>query len=121
MRKLLVCAYILTSWNVMASYTLHIERENQISEAEWLAICENDSSLAVQHVAKITNPQTGETIEIQTPNSCVWTSPILRRKYSFTYANGIISFGSDKAQIKKAKKLAQLLSAKVIGDEGEEY
>ncbi|TMO57957.1 hypothetical protein [Pseudoalteromonas phenolica] len=121
MRKLLVCAYILTSWNVMASYTLHIERENQISETEWLAICENDSSLTVQHVAKITNPQTGETIEIQTPNSCVWTSPILRRKYNFTYANGRISLGNDKAQIKKAKKLAQLLSAKVIGDEGEEY
>jgi hypothetical protein len=121
MRKLLVYAYILKSWNVMASYTLHIEREKQISEVEWLAICANDSSLTVQHVAKIKNPQTGETIEIQTPNSCVWTSPILRRKYNFTYANGSISFGSDKVQIKKAKKLAQLLRAKVIGDEGEEY
>lgn len=49
------CAYILTSWNVVASYTLHIERENQISETEWLAICESDSSLTVQHVAITTN------------------------------------------------------------------
>lgn len=121
MRKFLVGTLILTSWNVMASYSLHIERENRISESEWLAICDSDSSLRVQHSAKATNPQTSEVIEIQTPNSCVWTSPIFRRKYNFTYANGSISLGSDKAQIKKAKQLAQLLGAKVVGDEGEEY
>ena len=50
----------------MASYSLHIERDNQISVSEWLAICESDSSLTVQHVAKAMNPETGETIEIQT-------------------------------------------------------
>ena len=71
MRKFLVGTLILTSWNVMASYSLHIERENRISESEWLAICDSDSSLRVQHSAKATNPQTSEVIEIQTPNSCV--------------------------------------------------
>lgn len=105
----------------MASYSLHIERESQISVNEWLAICENDSSLSVQHTAKTINPQTGEIIEVQTPNSCVWTSPILRKKYYFTFSNGSITLGSEKAQIKKAKKLAKLLGAKLVGDEGEEY
>ncbi|AEF02819.1 hypothetical protein ambt_06410 [Alteromonas naphthalenivorans] len=83
MRKILVGILLLISWNIMASYSLHIERDNQISVGEWLAICESDSSLTVQHVAKAINPETGETIEIQTPNGCVWTSPILRRKYYF--------------------------------------
>ncbi|MDY6978066.1 MAG: hypothetical protein SVW51_18010 [Pseudomonadota bacterium] len=121
MRKNLVGILLLISWNTMASYSLHIERDDQISVSEWLAICESDSSLTVQHVAKAINPETGETIEIQTSNGCVWTSPILRRKYYFTYADGSITLGSDKAQIKKAKQLAQLLGAKVVGDEGEEY
>lgn len=105
----------------MASYSLHIERENRISEGEWGAVCDNDSSLSMQHTAKATNPQTGEVITIQTPYSCVWISPILRKKFFFTFSNGSITLGSDKAQIRKAKKLAKLLGAKVVGDEGEEY
>ena len=105
----------------MVAYCLHIERENDISVSEWLAICENDSSLALQQETKVENPQTGERVKIQIPNSCVWTSPILRKKYYFTFSNGIITLGNDKAQIKKAKKLAKLLDAKVVGDEGEEY
>lgn len=121
MRKILIWIVIVTSWNVMASYRLHIERQNQISESEWLSVCESDSSLTVHHVATATNPHTGEVIEIQTPNSCIWISPILRKKYYFTYSNGSITLGTDKAQIKKAKKLARLLGAKVVGDEGEEY
>ena len=121
MRKILVGILLLISWNIMASYSLHIERDNQISVSEWLAICESDSSLTVQHVAKAMNPETGETIEIQTPNGCVWTSPILRRKYYFTFSNGSITLGSDKTQIGKAKKLANLLGARLVGDEGEEY
>ncbi len=121
MRKIIIWIVIVTSWNVMASYSLHIERQNQISESEWLSVCESDSSLTVHHVATATNPHTGEVIEIQTPNSCIWISPILRKKYYFTYSNGRITLGTDKAQIKKAKKLARLLGAKVVGDEGEEY
>lgn len=67
----------------MASYSLYIERDNPISVREWLTICESDSSLTVQHAAKVMNPETGETIEIQTPNGCVWTSQF--------YAENIIS------------------------------
>ena len=103
------------------AYSLHIERENDISLSEWLALCESDSSLVVQQETEIGNPRTGERIKTQTPNSCVWTSPILRKKYYFTFSNGSITLGSDKAQIKKAKKLAKLLDAKLVGDEGEEY
>jgi len=121
MRQLLVCILIFTGLDVMASYSLHIERENEISISEWLSICENDSSMKVQNKTQVTNPQIGDVIEVQTPNSCVWTSPILRKKYYFMYSNGTITLGSDKAQIKKAKKLALLLGAKVVGDEGEEY
>jgi len=121
MRKNLVGILLLISWNTMASYSLHIERDDQISVSEWLAICESDSSLTVQHVAKAINPETGETIEIQTPNGCVWTSPILRRKYYFTFSNGSIILDSNKAQIGKARKLAKLLGARLVGDEGEEY
>jgi len=121
MRKILVGILILISWNVMASYNLHIERENRISVDEWKAVCDSDSSLNMQHTAKVTNPQTGEVIAIQTPHSCVWISPLLRKKFYFTFSNGSITLGSDKAQIRKAKKLAKLLGAKVVGDEGEEY
>jgi hypothetical protein len=105
----------------MAAYNLHIERETKISESEWLAICEQDSSLALKNVALAINPETGEKIEMPTSNGCEWTSPILRKKYFFTYYNGSITFGADQAQIKKAKKIAKILSAKVVGDEGEEY
>ncbi|EKE87084.1 hypothetical protein [Idiomarina xiamenensis] len=105
----------------MAGYNLHIERENQISVEEWLAVCEQDKSLSVQNTAIAVNPQAGAKIKVSTPNSCVWTSRILKKKYSFTYSNGSITFGTDKAQLKKAKKIAQILNAKVVGDEGEEY
>ncbi len=105
----------------MAGYNLHIERENQISVEEWLAVCEQDKSLSIQNTAIAVNLQTGEEIEVLTPNSCVWSSPILKKKYSFTYSNGSITLGTDKVQLKKAKKIAKILNAKVVGDEGEEY
>lgn len=105
----------------MAGYNLYIERENQISVEEWLAVCEQDKSLSVQSTAIAVNPQTGEEIEVSTPNSCVWISQILKKKYSFTYSNGSVTLGTDKAQLKKAKKIAKILNAKVVGDEGEEY
>jgi hypothetical protein len=120
-RILLVSLLLLESGKSMAGYNLHIERENQISVEEWLAVCEQDKSLSVQNTAIAVNPQTGEEIEVSTPNSCVWTSPILKKKYSFTYSNGSITLGTDKAQLKKAKKIAKILNAKVVGDEGEEY
>jgi hypothetical protein len=88
---------------------------------EWLAVCAQDKSLSVQNTATIVNPETGEKIEVSTPISCVWTSAILKKKYYFTYSNGSISFNSDKTQIRKAKKIAKSLGARVVGDEGEEY
>ena len=105
----------------MAGYNLYIERENQISVEEWLAVCEQDKSLSVQNTALAVNPQTGEAIEVSTPSSCIWTSSILKKKYSFTYSNGSVTLGTDKTQLKKAKKIAKILNAKVVGDEGEEY
>jgi hypothetical protein len=101
----------------MAAYNLHIERESKITTEEWLAVCEQDKSLSVKNTATIVNPETGEKIEVATPNSCVWTSPILKNQFAFTYSNGSITFGTEKSQLKKAKKIAKLLNAKVVGDE----
>lgn len=105
----------------MAAYNLHIKRENEILDSEWLAICAQDKTLTVQHVAIAINPQTGKKVEISTPNSCVWTSPASSNKYYFSWSNGRITFGSDEIQVNKAKEIAKLLKAKVVGDEGEEY
>ena len=105
----------------MAGYNLHIEREQEITVDEWLSICKQDKTLTVQNTAVAINPSTGEKIEIATPNSCVWKTPILKKEYYFSYFNGSITLGTDKAQIKKAKEIAKKLSAKVVGDEGEEY
>ncbi|BCO23244.1 hypothetical protein KUC14_21130 [Alteromonas sp. KC14] len=58
MRKILVGILLSISWNAMASYSLYIERDNPISVREWLTICESDSSLTVQHAAKVMNPET---------------------------------------------------------------
>ena len=105
----------------MAGYNLHIERLDKIEIKEWTDLCAKDNSLTISDTFEATNPETKEKIVIQTTNSCVWTSPILKRKFYFTYSNGKITFGSDKGQLKKAKKLAALLNAEVIGDEGEKY
>ncbi len=105
----------------MADYSLLIEREQKISELEWLTICEKDNSLTVQDTFVTKNPKTGELIEIDTPHSCVWITPVLKKKFYFTFSNGTVSFSYDKATVKKAKKIAALLNAKIIGDEGEEY
>lgn len=121
MHKLFILVLLFAGINVLAGYNLHIERNDKITVAEWLDICSNDNSLTIQHSAKLKNPSTGEVIEISTPNSCVWISPFLRREYSFTFSNGSIVLGTDKAQVKKAKKIAKLLNAKVVGDQGEEY
>ena len=120
MKKILIST-LLFGWDAMAGYNLHIEREREISESEWSTICENDKSLAVQDSFSVKNPDTGEHIEISSPNSCVWTTPILKKKFYFTYSSGRITFSYDKAAIKKAKKIATQLNAKVGGDEGEAY
>jgi uncharacterized membrane-anchored protein len=119
--KPLLVIIIFLSGKSMAGYNLHIEREQEITVDEWVAICEQDKTLTIQNTAIAINPNTGEKIEISTPNSCVWKTPILKKEHYFSYFNGSITLGTDKAQIKKAKEIAKKLSAKVVGDEGEEY
>ena len=121
MRSLFTFLLLFTGMNVIAGYNLHIERNTKITESEWLAVCEQDKSLTIKNFAFQTNPETGESIKISTPSSCVWRSPVLRREYIFFFSHGRIALGTQNAQIKKAKSLARQLNAKVVGDEGEEY
>ena len=108
MKKFLICIFLF-NWNAMAAYSLYIEREKEISTSEWLDVCENDESLIVQHKLAVENPETGELIEFEIPNSCVWTSSNLKEKLYFIYSGGSISFSYNEAAVTKAKEIATLL------------
>ena len=120
MKKLLVFV-LLFSGKVMAGYNLHIERELKISESEWLEVCKADSELNIQHSYSAKNPETGEVIEMDIPNSCLWTAPESNNSFYLVFSNGSITLSYHEDVVEKAKNIAHQLNAKVVGDEGEEY
>lgn len=122
------------------AYTLHIEKEDSvISLDEWLSAIRNiDGARINSGDVKAVNPSTGEEIVISS-NPCdvevLFTSGGVLgfgKKSSWEpciwFSNGRASFNaSDDIESphnsvhKVASKAAKLLSAKIVGDEGELY
>lgn len=111
---------LVMSCVVAAKYNIHIEG-GDLNLKSWLDICKADENM--QHIDKFEtiNPKTGEKIIIQSKNSCLWLDEQSGKQFWFYYSNERITIGADMAQVKKAKQIAIILNAKVVGDEGEEY
>lgn len=92
-----------------------------ISLEEWEAFCANDPSLRLETEVVAINPKTGATITISGIASAVWSSPQTQQQYRFDYRQGRISFVHSDEAIPKAKEIAQVLGARIEGDEGEAY
>lgn len=108
------------------TYSLHIHRRADLSErgdditlAEWLAVCETDPSLDPTGVVTARNPRTGEVIEIRAEGMARWDGPVTTW---LTFDHGTIRVdGADDHVIAKACEIAARLGARVQGDEGEFY
>lgn len=113
------------------SYDLHITRsndwveseENPISFEEWKKYIDNDPELTLTGFAETKMPN-GQIIRMDNEGLALWEKKSLFKtiKSWFYYNDGQIQVsGPNEAVIKKMKTVASALSAKVIGDDGEEY
>jgi NAD(P)H-hydrate repair Nnr-like enzyme with NAD(P)H-hydrate dehydratase domain len=111
-------------------YDVHITKAVEWSESEkspvtieaWQKIIATDPSFTATNAAVATNPKTGEQIRIAGEAMAIWTEPKTQRRVYFHYRQGHIAVKKpDDAIIAKMKEVAKMLSARVIGDEGEEY
>ena len=108
------------------AYNLHIHRRTDWSErgdditlAEWQALCEADPTLDLTGVATTRNPRTGEVIEIKAEGLARWDGLVTAW---FTLDRGRIKVdGAQDAILAKALAIADQLRARVQGDEGEFY
>lgn len=110
------------------SYTIHIERDEPISLAEWLEVVRVRADLRLReedHSAR--NPQTGALITIARAEGetellvgDAWVSGFRWRK------RGTIAFEAprdfDESEIRRvALELTRSLNGRLVGEEGEEY
>lgn len=138
--SLRVCAPYLGVKRNLMGYSLHIEREeSEISLEEWIsAIKLIDGARILSEETKAVNPVTGVEIVIspnpgdvevafrsggflgfgksETWESFIWYS---RGRASFNATEDIES--PDNTVHKVVAEAARLLSAKIVGDEGEQY
>ena len=114
----------------MAGYQLHIEREIPISLKEWQEVVNEHEFVRIlnEDVVGI-NPITKEEIRIKMPEgSAEVYFPEFKEWYSvFTFSETIYFNAPEEWEQKNSYirtlvfKIAKRLSAKVTGDEGEEY
>lgn len=108
------------------AYSLHAHRRpdwfdsgEDITLAEWRALCEADPALDLTGVATARNPRTGEVIEIRAEGMARWEGPVTAW---FTLERGSITVGAaDDAIIAKALEIARQIGARLQGYEGEFY
>lgn len=114
------------------SYSIHVIRsqypweseKKPITLEEWIRLVEMDSEMKMKNEFEEVNPRTREKITIMLENAAVWTFKHEGIAYEvpFTYNGGKISVsGTDDYVREKMKKIADKLSCRVVGDEGEEY
>jgi hypothetical protein len=114
-------------------YDLHITRQefwadeeniNQISFEEWLNYVESDSELELTNGYETRIPRIENKFH-NIPGFCNWSGHSIMKGNSmpwFDYRDGCISTKNpDEEIIKKMLRIANVLSAKVQGDEGEFY
>jgi len=92
---------------------------------EWKAYIASDPDFRLDNFAEATSPQ-GETIRYDNEGLAVWMAYSGHGKEGnmawFDYRNGWIVVKNPDEEIRaKMKQIAKVLSAKVFGDEGEEY
>lgn len=114
----------------MAGYHLHIEREPSISLNEWREVVGEHELVRVSNKDVVgINPITKEEIRIKTPvGSAEAYFPESKEWITvFTFGSTIYFNATNEWEHKASYirtvvfQLANALSAKVIGDEGEEY
>jgi hypothetical protein len=114
------------------SYSIHIIKaqypwvaeDNPITLEEWNKLVETDQEMKIKCEFEGINPRTKEKITIRLENTAVWMYECGGEVYEvpFTYNRGKISVShSDECVMEKMKKIAIMLSCRVVGDEGEEY
>ena len=122
------------------AYALHIERQsNELTLEEWIsAVGRIENARLATGNSKITNPKTGEVISIESSPGDVdvlfstkgflrfcakseWSTCIRFSRGKGTFnAPPDIEESNNPVRV-TASKLAHLLGAKIIGDEGEVY
>jgi hypothetical protein len=108
------------------AYSLHIHRRTDWSDrgqditlAEWQALCEADPTLDLTGVAVARNPSTGEEIAIRSEGMARWDGPVTTW---FEWTRGQIGIPTTDATVfAKVSEIAAKLGARVQGDEGEFY
>jgi hypothetical protein len=114
-------------------YDLHITRESETTESqpapirldEWQAYVASDDEFRMVNFAEVTTPR-GDTIRYDNEGLALWTAysggGTKRSTVWFDYRNGrIVVKNPDDEVLDKMKKIARVLGARVVGDEGEEY
>ena len=102
------------------AYDLHIE-ESQKTLEQWIQYVEQAPGLDLIDVVSVTNPVSGELIEISTPNAAraengaVFLPRVIDGRLTITVSS------PDEATIELMKRIAADFGGRVIGDEGEEY
>jgi len=102
------------------AYSGHIERPDGsgITLAEWETYVAGDAELSMQREARATSPE-GESIVVPTPHAAAWRG-WWGAKALFSWHKGAIHFDRPtSSSIAKAKRIALVLRAHVVGDEGE--
>lgn len=107
-------------------YELHIERkdnENKITVDEWTDFIDQSPDFEKADSVSATNPQSGMTLTIDTPNCGLW-KPKDDYKVPFTFQDkwGHITVKNpDEFVIKKMIEISGHFNGRVVGEEGEEY
>ena len=103
-------------------YQVYIEKKsNQKIELDsWIKFLESNKEFEKRDYFQGTNPNTGEILSHNSPNSAVWKIDNL--EIPFSYYNGTISVTNPNGKaINKMLEIADLLDAEVVGFEGEKY
>ena len=114
-------------------YDVHITRKSEwfdreqlgISFDEWSSYLATDQSMRLEGVARTTSPA-GDEIEIKGPGIAVWLEYSGHKDNKMAWFNlsrsgNVIVKNPDPEILQKMWQVAQVLGAKVQGDEGEVY
>lgn len=111
-------------------YDIHITRAPHWTEShsvaitldEWKAFVADDPDMRMANFAEATSPA-GETIRYENEGLAAWIPGACENPAGwFDYRNGrIVVKNPDEAMLAKIKRVAELLGARVMGDEGELY
>jgi hypothetical protein len=120
-------------WSKVVGYDVHVTRKHdgfdpkgpEISLAEWLAVVDADSEMRLDGYAE-TRLEDGSVFRTEREGLSVWTAYSQHdengNKAWFLYRKGCVTVKNpDKEILRKMWSIAQTLSAKVQGDDGEIY